>query len=156
MWLRPGNPYPRFARDIGQAIGYVPRTILCVPLFLNGRVIGVLELLDKAGATSFSSADMDLLVRFANLAALAVDQSRLMTDFRQLFRTLLTETVQEQSLQDAVGSFADDAADYADHADALMLAKLVHEITEHGESGRRLAIEVLTSVVRFLNSQGRR
>src|SRR6185436_10205707 len=73
---------PRFARDIGHAVGYVPRTILCVPLYLNGRVIGVLELLDKAGAASFSSEDMDLLVRFANLAALALDQSRLMSDFR--------------------------------------------------------------------------
>ena len=44
---------PRFARDIGQAIGYVPRTLLCVPLYLSGRVIGVLELLDKAGGMPF-------------------------------------------------------------------------------------------------------
>src|SRR5437773_2015390 len=66
---------PRQARDIAQSVGYVPNTILCVPLFYAERVIGVLELLDKADDVSYSMADMQVLALFANLAAVAIDQS---------------------------------------------------------------------------------
>src|SRR5436190_12662437 len=38
---------PRQASDIAQSVGYVPQSILCVPLFYNEEIIGVLELLDK-------------------------------------------------------------------------------------------------------------
>src|SRR5215212_4175921 len=44
---------PHHAPDIGRTIGYVPQSILCVPLFYNARIIGVLEFLDKQGAPSF-------------------------------------------------------------------------------------------------------
>jgi len=140
---------PRFAADIGQAIGYVPKTILCVPLYLNERVIGVLELLDKAGGITFSPADMDLLVRFANLAALALDQSRLMYDVRRFFRELLGEIADADGLRQPLTGFADRTADYADRAQAFTLAKLVHDIGEVA-GGRRLAEELLSSVARFL------
>ena len=145
---------PRFAPDIGKAIGYVPKTILCVPLYLNGRVIGVLELLDKAGGTPFSSADMDLLVRFANLAALALDQSRLMYDVRRFFRELLSEIAHDDGLRQALTGFADRTANDADRTQAFTLAKLVRDIGKEA-GGRHLAVELLTSVARFLGGTGK-
>jgi Nif-specific regulatory protein len=140
---------PRFASEIGKAIGYVPKTILCVPLYLNGRVTGVLELLDKAGGTPFSSADMELLVRFANLAALALHQSRLIYDLRRFFRQLLGEITHADSLRQPLAGFADRTADYAGRAQAFTLAKLVHNIGESA-GGHHLAVELLSSVARFL------
>jgi GAF domain-containing protein len=145
---------PRFAPDIGKAIGYVPKTILCVPLNRDGRVIGVLELLDKAGGTPFSSADMDLLVRFANLAALALDQSRLMYDVRRFFRELLSEIAHDDDLRQAMAGFADRSANDADRVQAFTLAKLVRDI-EKEAGGRQLAVEMLTSVARFLDGTGK-
>lgn len=145
---------PRFAAEIGKAIGYVPKTILCVPLYLNGRVTGVLELLDKAGGTPFSSADMELLIRFANLAALALDQSRLIYDLRRFFRQLLSDVAHADSLRQLLTGFADRTADYADRAQAFTLAKLIHDIGEDA-GGRRLAVELLTSVARFLGGTGK-
>src|SRR5215207_8513127 len=44
---------PRWARDIGERVDYVPESIVFVPLFYDDRVIGALELLDKVGAPSF-------------------------------------------------------------------------------------------------------
>src|SRR4051794_37182673 len=41
----------RDATDIAEAVGYVPKNIRCVPLFYSDQVIGVLELLDKEGAS---------------------------------------------------------------------------------------------------------
>src|SRR6202048_1402781 len=71
-----GTADPRQAREIGESVGYVPRTILCVPLFYADRVIGVLELLDKADNASFTMLDMHVLGLFANMAAVAIEQSR--------------------------------------------------------------------------------
>src|SRR5215207_8419633 len=50
---------PRQAADIAQSVGYAPQSILCVPLFYEDQVIGVLELLDKEGAPSSSASDME-------------------------------------------------------------------------------------------------
>ena len=36
----------RFAADIAETIGYVPRRLMAMPLLLEGRVLGVLEVLD--------------------------------------------------------------------------------------------------------------
>src|SRR5438552_10717176 len=71
-----GTVDPRQAREIGESVGYIPRTILCVPLFYADRVIGVLELLDKSNDATFSAVDMHVLGLFANLAAVALEQSR--------------------------------------------------------------------------------
>ena len=142
----------RFASDLAQATGFVPKSILCVPLYLGDRVIGVLELLDKTGGATFSPEDMDILLRFARLAAQALDQSRLTYDLRRLFRVLLTDVVQNEALTEPIARFADGAALYAEHTDAFALAHLIHQIEEHGDAGRRLAIDVLTSVASFLRT----
>lgn len=65
----------RQASDIAQAVGYRPESILCVPLFFEDRITGVLELLDKEGASSFSPGDMHILGLFANQAAVAIELS---------------------------------------------------------------------------------
>jgi GAF domain-containing protein len=36
----------RFAEDIAETIGYVPRRLMAMPLLLDDRVLGVLEVLD--------------------------------------------------------------------------------------------------------------
>jgi len=48
----------RWAAEIGERVGYLPDSILCVPLFYEDAVIGVLELLDKEGAPSFDDGDI--------------------------------------------------------------------------------------------------
>ena len=39
---------PRFAATVAQATGYVPRSILAMPLETSRRVLGVIEVLDRA------------------------------------------------------------------------------------------------------------
>ena len=48
---------PRLATDIASQAGYIPQSLLCMPLSFNDQVIGVLELLDKRGAPAFGTAD---------------------------------------------------------------------------------------------------
>lgn len=141
---------PRFAREVGEAIGHIPKTILCVPLFLGNRIIGVLEAMDKADDAHFTTRDIETLGRFANLAALTIEESRLTHDMRQLFRSLLTQIVNKDPASDTTLSFADIAADNPENADTIRLAGLVHDISIRGDAARDLTIETLSSLTRYL------
>jgi GAF domain-containing protein len=64
---------PRFAADEARRTGYVPKGLMAVPLLSEERVLGVLNVLDRPAQRRFSVAEMDLLGRFANQAAIALD-----------------------------------------------------------------------------------
>ena len=143
---------PRFEREIAEAVDYVPNTSLCVPLILNDAVIGVFELMDKAGGQPFTTTDMEILGKFANLAAVTIDESRLTHDISRLFRALINDAAQGISIPDAAMRFADSSVDIPENADAMRLAALVQEISSRGDAGRRLGIDILTSVSGYLKS----
>jgi subtilisin len=67
---------PRQARDIAELIGYLPRSIVCVPVVSGDEVLGVLELLDKDDDAAFSASDISSLELFAQQAALALEDTR--------------------------------------------------------------------------------
>jgi GAF domain-containing protein len=63
----------RFARDVAESTGYVPRSLMAVPLLVDDRILGVLEVLDRPNVEPFSLAEMDLLGLLGNQAAIALD-----------------------------------------------------------------------------------
>jgi GAF domain-containing protein len=83
----------RWAAEIGERVGYMPNSILCVPLFYEDAVIGVLELLDKEGAGSFDDGDIATLSLFANQAAVAIGQSRTQEGTEALVAAILRASV---------------------------------------------------------------
>jgi GAF domain-containing protein len=64
---------PRHARDVAKRTGYVPKGLMAVPLLLEERVLGVLQVLDRPQNSRFSLEEMELLGLFANQAAIALD-----------------------------------------------------------------------------------
>lgn len=44
----------RFAEDVAETIGYIPRRLMAMPLVLEGRVLGVLEVLDCPEQAKFT------------------------------------------------------------------------------------------------------
>jgi GAF domain-containing protein len=67
---------PRFAADVAAATGYVPRSVLAMPLQTERAVLGVIELLDQRADAPAGRRDMELLGLFAQQAALAIEASR--------------------------------------------------------------------------------
>jgi GAF domain-containing protein len=63
---------PRFAADVAEDTGYVPKGLMAAPLLHDEGVLGVLEVLDRPEQAHFSLQEMDLLGLFANQAAIAV------------------------------------------------------------------------------------
>ena len=62
---------PRFNSVVQKKTGYVTRTMLALPMCVKGQCVGVIELLNKAGARGFMQADMDILALLASQAAIA-------------------------------------------------------------------------------------
>lgn len=64
---------PRFARETAESTGYVPKSMMSVPLLHEEGVLGVLNVLDRSEQIEFSLSQMELLGLFANQAAIALD-----------------------------------------------------------------------------------
>lgn len=64
---------PRFARDVAESTGFVPKGLMAAPLLLDERILGVLSVLDRPAQARFTLTEMELLGAFALQAALAVD-----------------------------------------------------------------------------------
>ncbi len=78
---------PRWS-DLEQAYGARARSVLCVPLETRGRVLGVIEVVNKKGdAEGFSARDLSLVTRLAGFAAIAIENARLYQQTKQLSLT---------------------------------------------------------------------
>jgi hypothetical protein len=64
---------PRFAAQVAAGTGYVPYTMVVVPLQRNGDTIGVLSILDRRDGGFFGQEDVDRAGLFAELAVTALD-----------------------------------------------------------------------------------
>jgi GAF domain-containing protein len=80
---------PRFDRTAAERTGYVPRSILAVPLLDDSGSIGVLEVLDRRGDAGFALRDLDLASVFARQATVAIRASRVERDAAELLRLTL-------------------------------------------------------------------
>ena len=80
----------RFGQSFARATGYVPRSIVAVPLLDDAGTIGVLEVLDKRSVAAFSLRDVELAGVFARQATVAIRASRVERDTATLIRTVIT------------------------------------------------------------------
>ncbi len=85
---------PRFDSGVDAKTGYVTRSVICVPLQIKGRTIGVLEVLNKRPPAQFDQADLEWLTMLGAQAAIAIDNARLYDDLRQEQERIIR--VQEQ------------------------------------------------------------
>lgn len=67
-------------RDIDKKSGFNTRNLLCVPLRVKERIIGVVEVVNRREKEGFSEDDISLLEGFANEAAIAIERAQLMEE----------------------------------------------------------------------------
>jgi len=80
----------RFGRAAAEQTGYVPRSVVAVPLLDDEGSIGVLEVLDRRSQAAFDLRDIELASVFARQAAVAIRASRLERDAATLLESALT------------------------------------------------------------------
>ncbi|GAB4448439.1 MAG: hypothetical protein Kow0031_30960 [Anaerolineae bacterium] len=76
---------PRFSGKIDRAIGFKTNSVLCSPLLVQGRPIGVLELVNKRGG-AFSAADLELLEAMSASLGVALNNAVLYDRARERAR----------------------------------------------------------------------
>ena len=64
---------PDFLPEIDERFGFVTQSLVAVPLVAGGRVMGVIEVLNKRSEDGFTEDDASALFILATLAALALD-----------------------------------------------------------------------------------
>ncbi len=63
----------RWSRTQAESTGYVPKSMMSVPLLVEERALGVLQVLDRPPESRVRLREIDLLGLFANQAAIALD-----------------------------------------------------------------------------------
>jgi GAF domain-containing protein len=111
---------PRFARDLAEQTGYVPRGLMAVPLLNGERALGVLEVLDRPQRSRFTLAESDLLGLFANQAGIALDLLRA----TRKARAVLAEGAEDEAIVARVASALGELEDDERNAGLRLLAAL--------------------------------
>jgi GAF domain-containing protein len=132
----------RFARDTAEKTGYVPHSIMAMPLVMDERVIGVLEVLDRGGEPSAGMEDLELLGVFARQAAIAIHASQ---QLEALAETLLREAVSAEP----------GTSDVA-HAEMTRLAALYNDLSALGIAERQACLDVLEAFARYAGAKNAR
>ena len=81
----------RFGRATAEQTGYVPRSLVVVPLVDDEGTLGVLSVLDKQGDEAFDLRDIELASVFARQATVAIRSSRIERDTAALLRTAFSQ-----------------------------------------------------------------
>ena len=76
---------PRFYKGVDERTEFRTRNIMCVPVKVKDRVIGVLEAVNKKHKEKFDREDLSLFVSLADQVAIALDNARLYEELEEMF-----------------------------------------------------------------------
>ncbi len=76
---------PRHSRRFDDRSKFETRNMICVPMVIKNKVVGVLQAINKLGGGGFSQTDLDLLISLSHEVAIAVDNVRLYNELRETF-----------------------------------------------------------------------
>lgn len=80
---------PRFNRAAAEKAGLIPRSMICVPMRVRGKVIGILQAIDPRHKQAFDQNDGEFFEGFASLAATAISNA-------QMHKALLKQQSEQQ------------------------------------------------------------
>lgn len=114
---------PRFNRTVDQLTGYKTESILCMPIFIRGNIIGVVQMVNKRSGF-FTREDEEAFEMFAVYCGLALHHAKLYDKIRrseQKYRVALevlsyhntcTEEEVKQCLADGIPKIVEDIDHY--------------------------------------------
>lgn len=76
-WVPDATCDPRVARHVDDATGFVTRNILCGPLLIQDRMIGVAEVMNLSRPDLCGPDDLEIFGTFCQQVAIAIENARL-------------------------------------------------------------------------------
>lgn len=142
---------PRFGRAAAELTGYLPRSLLAVPLTDDAGTIGVLEVLDRRDGAPFDLRDMEAASIFARQATVAIRTTRLERDTAHVLETALRALEADLDADDIdslVTAAVAGISDGADGSDTWRLADLVARVRAADPGQVGLVEEILEALAR--------
>jgi transcriptional regulator with GAF, ATPase, and Fis domain len=112
----------RFDKSIDMATGFETKSIMCVPIKLREKVIGVIEVLNAGYSGPLTEEDLETFSAFANTAAVALQNAR-------LFAAI------QNSLEHICGMLESGALMTDDTGELIMINSIARELLGLGETG---------------------
>ncbi len=157
---------PRFDPAVDTWTGLPMQSVVCAPIQIRGKCVGVLEVLNKRSATGFDLEDLSLLITTANQAAIAIENHQLYQGMRDEQERILRaqEHVRRQvarNLHDGTVQFLSAISMGIDHLERLLEFKpeaarselqALRDLTHQATQQARLALFELRPLI--LETQG--
>ncbi len=135
----------RYLRQFALDIGYEAHSILCVPLKVEGRVIGVVEVLNKIGGQWFTHHHQELLTDLTRWAAIALHNARLYEERVQAYQRLAAEQ-QRRIAAETRGAMAAVILDIGHTMNNIIGAIRVWALTLEGEPIPERSLPLITHI----------
>lgn len=135
---------------VDEKSGFTTKNILCVPIMVKQKIIGVLQAINKLGNGAFSEEDIELFQLLANQVAIAIENSNLYEEIHAAFLELSEALAQSIEKRDPytgghtkrVLAFSLAIAKYmnlnTDEMENLKVAAILHDIGKIGVEDRIL------------------
>lgn len=150
---------PRFERDTAAQTGYVPRSLLAVPLVDDEGIVGVMEWLDRLDGAPFDLADLEVATRVAAAATATARATGLDREAGRLLRRALgalaaadASTVVDHAAIDAL--VADVATELAGDDPLWRLAERIGQLRAADPDDLELAIDWLDALLARTRRRG--
>ncbi|HNB53291.1 MAG TPA: GAF domain-containing protein, partial [Anaerolineales bacterium] len=130
----------RFNRTLAEEIGYIPSSILAVPLMCGENLIGVIEILDKLNGETFNLKDIELLALFARQAASAIEQAQNLEQVQSALISGLKGLVGDHSTSSPENG---SALGSAPGSDLLRLAEMLKDVSALSGPEQEACLQVL-------------
>lgn len=157
---------PRYHPAVDKRTGFLTQSVVCVPLELHGKVIGVLEAMNKRTGQGFDTEDLRLMSNTANQAVIAIERSRLYQSLRDERDRIIQaqEAVRHQvarNLHDGTVQYLSAIAMGIDHLERLLGFDIeaartelesIRELTRQATRQARLVLFELRPII--LETQG--
>lgn len=144
----------RFASDVAEDTGYVPNTILAMPLQTEREMLGVISVLDRNTSRAESEDDMQTLDMFAQQAALAIENSMVFTHLGHALFAAVGKAAGGGELREALDQVAEGTT--GPRSELAELASHFNVLADVGPEERDAATRLLGEFARYVKARSRR
>jgi GAF domain-containing protein len=152
---------PRFERGTAERTGYVPRSLLAVPLVDDDGVAGVMEWLDRTDGAPFDLADLEVATRVAAAATATARATRLDREAGRLLKRTLQALAAEDASPEGESRVPVDqlvaelSLELADRDDLWRLADRIAALRDADPDDVDLAVDWLDALLARTRRHGR-
>jgi HD-GYP domain-containing protein (c-di-GMP phosphodiesterase class II) len=134
----------KFRKIIDDTTGFQTRSLVCAPLIVQHRILGVMEALNKLDGTEFDEQDLEAVVSVATSTAMAIENTRQYQTILEAFNNTISTLAATVDAKDPhscghsqrVMEYTLMAADYfslsRDEVETLKNAAVLHDIGKIG------------------------